>query len=157
MAKHLLALLFMFFIASECLAQQPFLLFHKSRIREAKYYAGEVIAFRIKDNDFKVTDQIKGFKDGLILFDGYEVDPKDITHLYMDDKTIIWFALRFKLSRLCSIAGAAYLGLDLLNNYETDRSTIILGSSLIATGVLSHVIFRRVFKIKGKLKLVVIA
>ena len=156
MAKHLLVLLLIALPLAHCLAQQPYLLFHKSNKREAQYFAGEVIAFRIRDNDFKVTDQIKGFSNGLVLFDGYEVNPNDFEVLYADDKTRIWFAFRYKFARLTLIAGAGYLALDVLNTGEFDRNTMIISGSLIGAGLIGRLFIREKFKIKGSKKMVVI-
>lgn len=155
MAKHLLILLFLLSLHATCQAQD-YLLFHKNRIREAHYYAGEMISIRILDNDFKVTDQIKGFSNGLILFDGYEVNPADITHLYVDRKTRAWFAFRYKFEKLFLFAGAGYLVLDVINTREVDKGTVLLGGSLIGAGLLAKVLISDRFKIKGKKSITIV-
>ncbi|MEQ8688984.1 MAG: hypothetical protein RIE86_27030 [Imperialibacter sp.] len=155
MIKYLLTL-GLFFFTVTCTAQRQYLLFHKNNIREAQYFAGEVIAFRFKDNDFKVTDQIKGFRDGLVLFDGYEVHANDFEVLYADHKTRIWFAFRYKFVKLTMIAGAGYLALDVINTGRFDKNTMIISGSLIGAGLIGRLFIREKFKIKGKKKIVVI-
>ncbi|MEQ8808336.1 MAG: hypothetical protein RIE59_04650 [Imperialibacter sp.] len=156
MPKTLLLLPLVGLMSFPLRAQQPYLLFHKSNTREAQYFAGEVIAFRIKDNDFKVTDQIKGFRDGLVLFDGYEVHPNDFEVLYADHKTRIWFAFRYKFVKLTMIAGAGYLALDVINTGRFDKNTMIVSGSLIGAGLIGRLFIREKFKIKGKKRMVVI-
>ncbi len=156
MIKHLLTLGLFFFISLTCTAQRQYLLFHKNARREAQYFAGEVIAFRIKDNDFKVTDQIKGFRDGLVLFDGYEVKPADFEVLYVDNKTRYWFTFPYMFVRVTTIAGVGYLGLDVLNTGRFDKNTMIISGSLIGAGMIGRLFIRKRFKIKGQKKMVVI-
>ncbi|WOK07959.1 MAG: hypothetical protein ACMVP2_19660 [Imperialibacter sp.] len=156
MPKTLLLLSLVTLLCFPLRAQQPYLLFHKSNTREAQYFAGEVIAFRIKDNDFKVTDQIKGFRDGLVLFDGYEVHPNDFEVLYTDQKTRAWFAFGYKFVKLTMIAGAGYLALDVINTGRFDKNTMIISGSLIGAGLIGRLFIREKFKIKGKKKMVVI-
>jgi hypothetical protein len=156
MTKYLLTLGLFFFVCLTCTAQRQYLLFHKNNMREAQYFAGEVISFRIKDNDFKVTDQIKGFRDGRVLFDGYEVDPADFEVLYADHKTRVWFAFRYKFVKLTMIAGAGYLALDVINTGRFDKNTMIISGSLIGAGLIGRLFIKERFKIKGEKKMVVI-
>lgn len=156
MPKTLPLLVFLLGLATQLPAQPPHLLFHKNNRREAQYFAGDVIAFRIRDNDFKVTDQIKGFRNGLVLFDGYEVDPRDFEMLYADDKTRIWYAFRYKFVKLTLIAGAGYLALDVINTGVFDQKTMIVSGSLIGAGLIGRLFIRERFKIKGKKKMLVI-
>ena len=142
MPKTLLLLSLVTLLCFPLRAQQPYLLFHKSNTREAQYFAGEVIAFRIKD--------------GLVLFDGYEVHPNDFEVLYTDQKTRAWFAFGYKFVKLTMIAGAGYLALDVINTGRFDKNTMIISGSLIGAGLIGRLFIREKFKIKGKKKMVVI-
>ena len=73
-----------------------------------------------------------------------------------DDKTRVWFAFRYKFSRLALIAGAGDLALDVLNTGEFDRNTMIISGSLIGAGLLGRLFIRERFKIKGGKRMVVI-
>jgi hypothetical protein len=135
---------------------QTFLLFHKNRYREAHYVVSDVITFRLKGERKKIKAEIIGFEDGLIVFNGFKVSPKDITHLYVDPKTRIWYALRFKYARMCFIAGAGYMLIDLANHGDLQESTVVVGTTLITAGVLAQILVSWKIKIKGRRRLEII-
>lgn len=137
-------------------AAQSFLTFSKNWYRQAHYYAGDEISFRVKGDDKKYTDLIRGFEDSLIVFHYHKIPVADITHLYVDYKTIIWFPLRYKYERLFLIGGAGYLGLDLLNTGELDQTTLSISGSLIGAGLLTRWLIRDYFVIdhRNRLKIV---
>jgi hypothetical protein len=135
---------------------QTFLLFHKNRYREAHYVVSDVITFRVKGEGKKIKAEIVGFENGLIVFDGFKVRPEDITDLYVDPKTRIWYAVRFKYARLCFIAGAGYMLIDLANNGDLHQSTMVVGTTLIAAGVIAQILVSRRIKIKGRRRLEII-
>ena len=131
-------------------------MFQKNRIRHAIYKNGDVITFRIRSEKFKITDEIRGFTDSLILFRDYSINPKEITRLYFDQKTRGWFILRTKYSRLLIIAGAGYGLLDLLNTGEPDAATLLISGSLVTAGILAKLLIPDYFRIRGKKKLMII-
>lgn len=132
------------------------LLFHKNRIREVFYKAGDVLSFRIRDEKTKITAEIKGFTDSLIIFQNFSIKPDEITHLYFDSKTKTWYIFRFKLERIFLISGAGYALLDILNTGELNRNTILAGGSLITAGLLAGLLIKKRIRIKGKRKLLII-
>ena len=69
------------------------LLFHRKTFRNAYYEVGDVISFRLKNEKIKRTGQIIGFEDDMVVFQTYEVNPNQISHLYFDEKTMIWYIL----------------------------------------------------------------
>lgn len=135
---------------------QTFLLFHKNRYREAHYVVSDVITFRVKGEKKKVTAEIIGFEDSLIVFQQFKVNPKNITDLYVDAKTQIWYAFRFKYARLLLIAGAGYMLIDLANHGELEKSTVVFGTTLITAGVIAQLLVSRRIKIKGRRRLEII-
>jgi hypothetical protein len=135
---------------------QTFLLFHKNRYREAHYVVSDVITFRLRGERKKIKAEIIGFEDSLIVFNGFKVYPKNITDLYVDPKTRIWYAVRFKYARLCFIAGAGYMLIDLANNGDLNESTVVIGSTLIGAGVIAQLLVSKRIKIKGRRRLEII-
>ncbi len=135
---------------------QSFLLFHKNRDREAHYVVSDVVTFRIKGERKKIKAEIMGFEDSVIVFQEFKVDPKDITHLYVDPKTQIWYALRFKWARMFLIAGAGYMLIDLANYGDLDQTTVVVGTTLISAGVIAQIFISRRMKIKGRRRLEII-
>jgi hypothetical protein len=142
------------FSGNLCFSQE--LLFHKNRHREAIYKKGDVISFRVRGEDFKITDEIRGFTDSTIMFKDYMINPKEITRLYFDDQTRSWFIFRTKYSRLFIIAGVGYGLIDVLNTGEFDKQTMIISGSLIAAGVLAKLLIPNYFRIRGTKKLIII-
>jgi hypothetical protein len=135
---------------------QTFLLFHKNRYREAHYVPGDVITFRVKGDRKKIKSEIIGFEDSLIVFNGFKVRPKDITDLYVDPKTQIWYAVRFKYARMFLIAGAGYMLIDLANYGDMRQNTVVVGTTLIAAGVIAQILVSRKMRIKGRRRLQII-
>ncbi len=139
---------------TDCFSQK--LLFHKNRYREVLYRIGDVISFQLEGNENRITDQIRGFEDSLIVFQYFEINPDKITHLYIDDKTRTWYVLRYKYEKILPIAGAGYLFLDLLNTGKLEKNTLVISGSLMAAGLLSRWLISRRIKFKGSRKLMII-
>ena len=154
MNRFILTILLVAF--STTLFAQTFLLFHKNRYREAHYVPGDVITFRIKGARKKIKSEIIAFEDSLIVFNGFKVRPKDITDLYVDPKTQIWYAVRFKYARMFLIAGAGYMLIDLANYGDLHQSTVVVGTTLITAGVIAQVLVSRRIRIKGRRRLEII-
>jgi hypothetical protein len=55
---------------------QRFFYFKKNGHREAVYATGDVLTFELKGTKTKVSDQIRGFEDSLVVFQSYKVNPK---------------------------------------------------------------------------------
>jgi hypothetical protein len=149
----LIGFLLAFSLQSAC--AQKFLLFQKNRHRQALYKVGDVLSFTIKGNTTKFTGEIRGFEDSVIVFRFYRINPKEISHLYVDDKTRIWYIFRYKYGKVLPIAGAGYCMLELVNTGELTRETLIIGGSLIGAGFLLKTIIGERIRIKGKRKLVI--
>ncbi len=137
-----------------CPAQK--LLFHKNRHQEVSYEIGDKISFRVKGSRDKITRQITRFQDSLILFRDYQVNPDSISHLYVDNKTKIWYIMRYKYEKLFLIAGIGYPLIDAINTGELDSTTLIIGGSLIGAGLLARWLIRDTIKIRGKRKLEIV-
>jgi hypothetical protein len=132
------------------------LIFHKNRYRQATYKTGDRIAFQLKGDKTKHTDLIRGFEDGQILFRDYQIDPREISHLYVDDKTRVWFILRYKYEKLFLLAGAGFLTLELLNTGELNEETLLIGGSLITAGALARLLISKKMRIRGKRRLLIV-
>lgn len=131
-------------------------MFRKNRHRVAYYEAGDVISFRVRGEKSKVTAQIHSFEDTLIVFRHYKVSPSEITDLYVDDKTRIWYVLRYKYEKIFLIAGAGYLLLDAINTGDLTKETITISGSLLALGGIARVVISKRMKIRGKRKLEIV-
>lgn len=138
MFKPFLLSILLFCAASVPVHAQPesFLLFEKSRNRQALYYPGDQLSVRVKGSKAKVTGTIRELQDSIILFDYHRINVNDITHIYLDDKQKFWYGFRYKLSPLFLYAGAGYLLLDIVNTREIDRGTLLISGSLLTAGLL---------------------
>ena len=151
--------LFFFLISSFCsFGQKQFLLFIKNNHRKVTYQKGEIISFRLKGDDMKITERILGFEgDSLLVFDGlFKVNPKEISDMYVDEKTSTWFIFRYKYSKVLPMAGVGYLLLDVVNTEKFNKSTLITSGSLISAGLLAKWLIKDRIKIKGQRKLGII-
>jgi hypothetical protein len=132
---------------------QNILMFQKNQHRQAFYKTGDVISFRIKGDRAKHKGQIKNIEDSVIVIGYYRINPQEISDLYVDDKTRIWFILRYKYGKVLPMAGIGYLLLDVINTGEIKEETVIIGASLVATGILLKSIIGNRLRIRGKRKL----
>lgn len=153
MPRFYLLLMMLLFYGSICCAQK--LLFHKNRHRQALYKQGDVISFRLKKDKSKITRQIRGFEDSLIVFEDLKVNPNQITHLYVDAKTKIWYFLKYKYEKIFLIAGVGYPLLELINQGEVSKETLMIGGPLIAAGLLARWLISDKIKIRGRRKLLI--
>jgi hypothetical protein len=147
---------FILFITSFACFSQQYLLFQKNRYRQAIYKVGDVISFRMKNDRSKFTGQIYGFEDSVMIFHYYRINPKEISHLYVDNKTRIWFILRYKYGKVLPIAGAGYVLLDAINTGQVRGESLAIGGTLVATGLLLKAIIGDKIRIRGKRKLVIL-
>jgi hypothetical protein len=154
MIKFSSIFIILFSFYSWCYGQK--LLFHKNRHREALYKVGDVISFRVKNSDSKISGQIRSFADSLIVFQNFKVNPNKITHLYVDSKTKNWYILRYKYEKIFLISGIGYLLLDVLNTGELSKETLVISGSLVAAGLLAKWLISDRIRIKGRRKLVII-
>jgi hypothetical protein len=135
---------------------QEMLMFKKNKRRQAYYKAGDIISFRIKGERRKITDVIRDFEDSVIVFRDYRLNPSQITHLYVDKQTVVWYIFRYKYERLFLFAGGGYLLLDVLNTGELSGETAVIGGSLICAGVLARFLISDAIKIRGRKKLYIL-
>lgn len=155
MIRTLVILFFLTNFTTVCLGQE-FLLFHKNRFKEAKYEVGDVISFKVKGDKKKHTFQIKDFEDSLIVFDNYKIDPDEITHMYLDDKTRVWYIFRYKYQKIFMVGGIGYFAIDALNTGEISSNNLLIAGSLISAGILAKILFKDRISVKGKRRLVII-
>lgn len=153
--KYAVLLLFFTGLGHSCWSQAR-LTFSKNWYRQAHYYVDDEISFRVKGNDNKITDLIRGFEDSLIVFHYHKIPVTDITHLYVDHKTIVWYPLRYKYERLLLIGGAGYLALDLLNTGQLDEGTLIISGTAIGAGLLARWLIKDYHRIRGRKRLKIV-
>jgi hypothetical protein len=149
-------LLFLLVITSTNCCSQSLLMFKKNNHRIAYYKAGDVISFRVRGDKSKITDQIRGFEDSVIVFSNYKVSPQEISDVYVDDKTRLWYILRYKYERIFLIGGIGYLLIDVVNTGELNKETVIVSGSLIVAGLLAKLLISKRIKIKGRRRLWII-
>jgi hypothetical protein len=146
-----LSITIILFIHAIGVCAQHQLMFQKNRYRVAYYKSGDVISFRVKsDPSKKITAQIKGFQDSLIVFQYVNINPAEITDLYVDKKTRIWFVFRYKYEKLFLYGGTGYLLLDVINTGELDKETVVISGSLITAGLLARWLIPKKIRIRGK-------
>ena len=149
------ALLVTLLVHRTCTAQDK-LMFIKSRNKVAFYTTGDVISFKINGRKEKITDTIRGLEDSLIVFKNYKIGLEEISHLYVDENTIVWFVLKYKYERLFLLGGLGYLALDIFNMGEISEETLFVSGGLVLAGVIAHVVVNDTMKIKGKRRLAIL-
>lgn len=137
-------------------AQDNKLLFHYNRHKEAIYSIGDVISFRIKGSKEKTTWQITGISDSTIISMDQSIAPHKISFIYLDKKSIIWFAFKYKWTRLFLFAGVGYFLIDWANSGEIDRQNVIVSGSLLTAALISKLIIKKHIRLKGSRKLVIL-
>jgi hypothetical protein len=132
------------------------LLFHKNKNKYVFYEVNDIISFRLKGDKEKITRQIIGFNDSLIFFQNLMVNPRAISHMYVDRKTRNWYPLRYKYKKIFPVLGIGYLLLDVLNTQQLNKTTLIISGSLVAAGILSKFLISEKIKIKKRRKLLIV-
>ncbi len=136
--------------------QQRVLLFIKNPHRQAIYKIGDEITFRFRSNATKHTYLITGLTDSLIVSDSLRFNPKTISALYVDNKTKDWYIVRYKYPKLLPIAGAGYMGAELVNTGQISKPSLIVGSALIGAGLLANWLVKDYIRLKGQSRLAII-
>jgi hypothetical protein len=136
---------------------QRFLYFQKNGHREAVYATGDALTFELKGTKAKISDQIRGFEDSLVVFQSYKVNPKEIAALYVDEKTKIWFIFRYKYEKVFLLAGALFLPIDVINTGKIEPKALAVSGTLLGAGLLARWLVSDKLKIKGRRKLLVIS
>lgn len=164
MLKHYVIAFIFFTNYLSCVGQafthtkgESFLYFKKNSHREAMYSVSDVISFDLKNNKEKVSDQIKGFEDSLIVFQSYKLNYREISALYVDKKTKIWFILRYKYEKLFFLTGADFLPIDIINTGRIEPKALAVSGALLGAGLLSRWLISDKIKIRGKRKLLIIS
>lgn len=149
----LLSLLFLLSAIANCSVGQRTLLMleKKNKNKNAYYEVGDKISFRLDGSNRKISGEIIGFRDSVILFKEFEVSVNEISSLYIDEKTKWW--LRYKIEQLSLIIGCGYLLIDVINNRELTEDTLIISGTLISVGLLAKVFIGNKIKIRGRTKL----
>jgi hypothetical protein len=128
----------------------------KKGSRVAYYETGDVISYRLVGGRSKITGQIESFSDSTVVFRNYEVDLRDISHIYVDNKTKKWFAHQQKYEKLLLVAGFGYLMLDVINSGELTPDTKWISFSLIGAGLATRLLITDKFRIKGRKRLAIV-
>ena len=134
---------------------QKSLLFIKNDSRYATYRVGENVSFSVLGSKQRITQKIKGFEDSLIVFHTFKLPVKDISALFVDEKTKRWYPLRFKYDELLPIAGAGYLIADALVSRKIKPNTLLISGLLFGGGLLARKLIGDRITVKGKRKLVI--
>src|SRR5437879_3697617 len=83
---------------SQCFGQRTLLMLEKkNQNKNVDYKPGDIISFQINNKKSKIKGEIADLRDSLIVFKGFEIEVKEITCLYIDEKTKWW--LRFKIAQ----------------------------------------------------------
>lgn len=120
------------------------------------YEIGDNIAFNLKEDKAKISATITGFQDSVIVFRGFKVNPSEISHIYVDSKTISWFVLRYKYTRLFLYTGIGYFLVDVANSGEISEETLAISGTLVGAGLLAKLLVSDKLAIKGKRKLLIV-
>lgn len=156
-ASYLLNFLILWLIiASHEMPGQTVLIFKKNQRKVAYYRVSETIGFRLKGSKTDYHDTIIGFTDSLILFEGYQIHPKEISHLLLDRQTRQWNVIKYKWSRLLLIGGLGYPLIDLVNHGNLSEKTLVRSGSSVGLGMMAAWVIPPRIKIKGKRRLYIV-
>lgn len=131
-------------------------MFQKNRRRTAFYEQGDLISFRLHNDKTKYTFEILGFEDSVFVVSNYKINPKDISHLYVDDKTKIWYVFKYKYEKIFFLAGAGYLLASVINEKTVSKEAATISGSLGGAAILARLLVNNKIRIKGKRRLVII-
>jgi hypothetical protein len=137
-------------------AQDNRLLFHYSRYKEVIYNVGDVISFRTKGSEEKVTWRITEITDTTIMSGERSLAPYKIGAMYVDQKTKIFFPFRFKYMPILIGGGVAYFLIDSFNSKEINRSAVIVSTSMVGAGLIAGLLIKPYIKLKPGRKLVIL-
>jgi|GEM_PF-1198338 len=135
---------------------QNYLLFNKNQYRHAIYNVGDDVSFRTTGSRKKISGKIVAISDSAIIFNSFSVAPKDVSNIYVDAKTKVWFVFRYKYEVVLPIIGAGYILIDAVNTDRFDSQTLVVGLALIGAGMLARIIIPRTIAINDRHKLVII-
>ncbi|MFM7859246.1 MAG: hypothetical protein ACKO96_46825 [Flammeovirgaceae bacterium] len=131
--------------------QHKLLMLDKRGNKNAYYNIGDQISFTRLGSRKKITGNIKDLKGSTIVFQRFEVPIREITGLYIDEKTKWW--LRFKIAQLSFFCGGMYLFADAVNNGKFREETLAIAAACVGVGLLAKAIFPHRIKINRKTKL----
>lgn len=138
-------------------AGQAYLYFRKNGHREAIYQVGDVLTFALKGTNRRISEQIKGFDDSLLVFQYYKVNPREIAALYVDDKTRLWFILRYKYEKLFLAGGAGFLPISAFNTGRIEPRAAAISGGLLGAALLAHWLISQKIAIKGRRRLLILS
>ena len=131
--------------------QRKLLMLDKGGSKNAYYQIGDKISFTRLGSRRKITSRIIDLKDSTITFQELEVPIKEVTGLYIDEKTKWW--LRFKIAQLSFLCGGMYMFADAVNSGKFKEETMIVGVTFVGIGFLAKAIFPHRIKMTRKTKL----
>lgn len=134
---------------------QACLMFQKNSLRTAFYKKGDQISFRLHNDKTKHTFQILGFEDSVFVVRNYKIDPKEISHLYIDNKTKIWYVFKYKYEKIFFFAGVGYLAASVINEKTVTKETAIISGSFGGGAILARLLVDNKIRIKGKRRLAI--
>lgn len=131
-------------------------MFQKNRRRTAFYKQGDQISFRLHNDKTKYTFQILGFEDSVLVVRNYKINPKEISHMYVDSKTKIWYVFKYKYEKIFFLAGAGYLLASVINEKTVSKEAATISGSLGGAAILARLLVNDKIRIKGKRRLAII-
>ena len=126
-----------------------------NRDRAVRFYAGEEIRFKVAGDPSFHRAVILRFEDDYVVFPDYRIGVDGITVIDIRKKPTSRFNLKSYANKL-PVAGGAYFLVDYLRNDGVGRSTVIVSSALVGTGLLAGILKKKVFKPDSKRTLAII-
>lgn len=126
----------------------------KNKNKNVYYEIGDVISFQVKGRKSKITGTIAGFRDSVIVFNGFEVNVATMSGLYIDEKTRWW--LRYKIAQLSLITGGGYLSLDAINTGKISDQTLVASGIIMGVGLIAKLLISNKIKINRRTKLLIL-
>lgn len=149
-------LLFFLLGAQTICCAQEYLMFQKNKRRTAFYKQGDEISFRLHNDKTKYTFQILGFEDSVMVLGNYRINPKEVSHLYVDNKTKIWYVFKYKYEKIFFLAGVGYFVASVINEQTVTKETATISGSLGVAAIFARLLVNDKIRIKGKRRLMIL-
>ncbi len=137
MSVRILIFLFPLIFGTQVLGQKMLLLENKKNLKNFKFFEGDQVRYRLKDNKTWFSGDISQMNDTMVVFNW--VDEVPLSNITAIARRQWFFSI---LSRLSMTAGVLYFSIDTFNNLINgnnpliDQQTAIISAGLVAGGFL---------------------
>lgn len=123
---------------------------------QANYKVGDPIKFTLKETGEPFKGQIINFTDSTIVFKYYEFKPEEIESIYIDEKIMSSYMLKYKWHRVLIMAGIGYPLLETMNYGYFNQKAFLTGAFMVQAGLLIRLMLRKKLPINERYTLTIV-